>query len=271
MFAEFLVHTPADAEPPVTPAFRYALGAASAFGAHLTALVYQIDVETPVALRDRPPSPRTEEEHTAVTASALTAAAERAGVPLEVVTDRSYAYGVGETLADFAHLRDVTILDHDPRPGPGSRLLAQAALFDSGRPVILVPPTVSSFAMRTVLIAWDSSRASVRAVHDAMPFLQRAERVVVTRVTDDGYLRQGHSGLELCRHLARHGVTAEFNPVDRGSASVSEALAGAAGLLAVDLLVMGGAVHSRIHDLLFGSVTRRVLEGDIGVPVLLSN
>jgi nucleotide-binding universal stress UspA family protein len=272
MLAELLVHAPAVAHG-VSPACRYALGVAATFDASLTALVYEIETVPAVALRDQAPAAPalSEQDPTEATAAAIRAAAVSAGVRCEIVTDRSYAYGIGETLADFAHLRDLTILDRPYPPPTGARLLASAALYDSGRPVILVPASAAEFRAATVLVAWDASPAAVRAVHDALPLLKKAETVTVVRVGDDGSLRPGHSGLELCRHLARHGVSASFRAVDQGSTSVGEALVHAAGLLSADLLVMGAQIHSRLHDALFGSATRYILETNLRVPVLMSH
>lgn len=272
MITEILVQIPAETTAVPTPATRYALSVAEAFKAHLTALVYEVEVTRPVALRTgSDPVPTLPEGQAAVIAAAVQAEADRLGISCETVTERSYAYGIGETLADFAHLRDVTVLDAVPDPGYGARLLIRAALYESGRPVILVPPTATSFRADTVLVAWDASRGAVRAVHDALPILKRARQVLVARVTDDDYIRSGHSGLELCRHLARHGVTCEFVQVDRGSASVPDALLAEAGRRSADLVVMGAAVHSRAYRFLFGSATERVLDGDLPVPVLLSH
>jgi nucleotide-binding universal stress UspA family protein len=277
MLAEVLVHVPASTAGAVSPAAPYAIGCAAAFGATLTALVYEVEVLPPVSLRQhRPAGAAPHDRQTgddpagvAATARAMAAAAEAAGVACAVVTERSYAYGIGESLADYAHLRDLTILDVPVRSRPGSEIMAMAALYQSGRPVVFVPPTSTGFGARTVLIGWDASAQAVRAVHDALPLLKRAERVVVARAETGVDLRPGQSGPELCRHLSRHGVPAEFMPLTSGAPAA--ALLFAAKVLSADLMVMGAKVHSRLHKLLFGSATEAVLTGDLAIPVLMTH
>lgn len=279
MYREFLVQAPADGTAGISPAGRVALDAAAGFGAHLTVLVYEIEQPRPiVGLRvqdpDAPdPAAITAEldRLAAEKAEAYRAAAERSGVPCEIVTARSYAYGIGETLADFGHLRDATFLDMPRRAGPGTGMLLNGAIFDSGRPVILVPPGIEAFRPGRVSVAWDASREAVRAINDALPILQRAEEVTVLRIEDAYDTGPGRSGPELCRHLARHGVSARYEAVDPDGRAIADAIAEAVAGSDADLLVMGAKVHSRLHDLVFGSATDRVMAGDLPCLVLLSH
>ena len=70
----------------------------------------------------------------------------------------------------------------------------EAALFDSGRPVLIVPPLTSEPAALgdTVVISWNGSTETARAVSFAMPFLIRARQVVV--LTVEGATVEGPSG-----------------------------------------------------------------------------
>ncbi|HLQ19784.1 MAG TPA: universal stress protein, partial [Tabrizicola sp.] len=149
-------------------------------------------------------------------------------------------------------------------------LLAQAALFDSGRPLVIAPQGGTSALPRKALIAWDGTHAAARAMQDALSLLPPGAEAVVARVTDDKMLRMDQSGIEAAHHLSRHGIKAEFHDIPRTGRDVYDALLSAAQDSACDLIVTGAVRHSPIHELVFGSVTGRVLDGDCPLPVLLA-
>jgi nucleotide-binding universal stress UspA family protein len=121
------------------------------------------------------------------------------------------------------------------------------------------------------MIAWDATPAAVHAISGAMPFLTAAREVVVSSVTDDKVFRRGQSGVELCRHLARHGVRANFHAVQRGDREVANILLKAAEAHGADLLVMGAYARSTLRGLIFGSATRGVLEHSFPLPILMAH
>ena len=86
--------------------------------------------------------------------------------------------------------------------------MADSLVLSAGRPVVVWPyiGDYSGFGSR-IMIAWNASRESVRAVHDAMVFLCRAEQVYVCAVnpTDPSHI----PGADIATHLARHGVKTE--------------------------------------------------------------
>jgi nucleotide-binding universal stress UspA family protein len=266
MLKEILLHQPGET-PDST--FDYALALASARGARLTLLAYPVDTAAMLAwgASDLPLDPPGEN---AALRAAAEAAAARAGVPLEMAPPRSFAFGIGETLADWARVRDLTVLGTRGTPSTGRRLLWRAAVFDSGRPVLLVPEGTRPAAPKRALLAWDASRAAVRAVNDALPLLAGAEATLVS-VTDDKTFRPGQSAVEMTRHLARHGVTAGFLEIRRDGRSVSTALAEALREREADLLVMGAHAHSGLREIVFGSATASAFAGALQVPVLLSH
>jgi nucleotide-binding universal stress UspA family protein len=196
--------------------------------------------------------------------------AERAGVPASVVDRSSFAYGIGEVFADHLKVADFGILTGRRGPLVGERLLAQAAIFDSGRPLVIAPRTGSRALPRRALIAWDGTHTAARAMQDALSLLTTGSEAVVARVTDDKALRMDQSGIESAHHLARHGIKAEFREVPRAGRDIYDALLAAAHEAGCDLIVAGAVRHSPIHELVFGSVTGRVLDGDCPLPVLLS-
>lgn len=204
------------------------------------------------------------------TRAAISALADKAGVPVVVIDRSSFAYGIGEVFADHIKVADLGILTGHRGPLVGERLLVNAALFDTGRPLIVVPRKGQVAVPRCALIAWDGTHTAARAMQDAIAILPPGAEAIVARVTDDKDLRMGQSGIEAAHHLARHGIKAEFRNVPRNGRDIFDALTATAHETGCDLLVAGAVRHAPLHELIFGSVTGKVLAGDCDLPVLLS-
>lgn len=202
--------------------------------------------------------------------SDILAQADRAGVSCTVIGRSSFAYGIGEVFADHLKVADLGLLQGRHGPLTGERLLAHAALFDSGRPLVLAPRDATLALPRRALIAWDGTHAAARAMQDAVSLLPAGSAAIVARVTDDKAIRMDQSGIEAARHLARHGIQASFLEIPRAGRDVYDALIAGAKEAGCDLIVAGAVRHSPIHELIWGSVTGRVLDGDCPLPVLLS-
>ena len=152
-------------------------------------------------------------------------------------------------------------------------IAAESVIFESGRPVIILPPGAERSApvrLETIGVAWDFSRPAARAVADALPLLERASTVRVLTVTNDRTINTRRSGSELARHLAAHGVKAIFEEEDAAGRSVASAVESYAAAHKLDLLVMGAYGHSRIRDFILGGVTKSMVAKP-ALPVLLSH
>lgn len=237
-----------------------ALNWARALDAQVVVLAFPADVSGPQA----------DEVDPAATSAAIAARAEAAGVQAVVVDRSSFAYGIGEVFADHLKVADIGILCGRRGPLIGERLLAEAALFDSGRPLIVAPAQGNSPLPRRVMIAWDGTHAAARAMQDALSLLASGVEALVARVSDDKAMRMDQSGIEAAHHLSRHGLKAEFRELPRRGKDVFDVLVEAATETGCDLIVAGAVRHSPIHELVFGSTTGRVLQGDSPLPVLLS-
>lgn len=197
--------------------------------------------------------------------------AERRGVACQVRARSSFAYGIGEVLADHLRVADLGVLTAAEAPAAGQRILLRAAIFDGGRPVLVLPEARPLTALPSrVVVAWDASPAAVRATHGALPFIRQAAETIVLTVTDDKELRSGQSGIELASLLARHGGKTRFSSVQRGAGDAYDSILAAAGELDADLLVMGAVHHSPLHQLLLGSATERWLKLGPTLPTLLA-
>lgn len=240
---------------------------AEAHGANLVALVFSAEVD-PAAAATPGRDPAALEEQAA---AHVRAAGQRRGVACEVRARSSFAYGVGEVFADHLRVGDLGVFTLRASHGAGQRMLASAALFDSGRPILLVPQARPLPGPPSrIVVAWDGTPAAVRATHGALPFMRRAAETLVVTVTDDKELRLGQSGIELAHLLARHGATARFSAVRRGRDAVFAAIMAAAREAQADLLVMGGMRHAPLRNLIFGSATQDVLESGPPLATLMA-
>jgi len=272
---DLVVHLPPHRDGRIDHAGQYTIGLARAHSSRVTALVYEI-IPRPRSIDPEVADPAEAvmeaiRRDAALTAETFAAAATEAAVAFETVAERSYAYGIGEVFADYARVRDLAVLGLSGSLPPEQRLLAETALFDSGRPLVLVPEEVSAFAQDRVVVGWDATPAAVRAIAGAMPFLKAAREVVVISVMEDKRFRRGESGTEMCRHLAHHGVAATFESVARAERAVATALLNAAQAHGADLLVMGGYAHSTLRGLIFGSATKGIIENPFPLPILMAH
>ena len=205
-------------------------------------------------------------------AHAVASEAEAAGIRHEVVIEPVFSYQEGQVFADYLRVRALGIIGVNGPLEGDHRLIVETALFETGRPLILVPPTpLSPLRSDRVMVAWDATPAAVHAVTAAMPFLRAASEVFVAHVTDDKAFQRGRSGIELCHHLSRHDVRTQFAPVQRGERDVAEALLEAARVHDVGILVMGAYAHSTLRRLIFGSATRGMFERSFEMPILMAN
>jgi nucleotide-binding universal stress UspA family protein len=145
------------------------------------------------------------------------------------------------------------------------------ALTDSGAPVLLLPRSWTRASVgRNIVIAWNGGREAARAVHDAMPFLRKAEKVTVFAFSS------GPSGLRnsaeiLVSHLAAHGIRAGISDWTNAPAvGAVEALFASLDAQEADLFVAGAFGHSRVWEGLFGGVTLDLMHQQL-LPVLMSH
>ena len=208
-----------------------------------------------------------------------------------------------DALMACARHGDLVVLGQsDPDEAAGDGDLPDQLILGAGVPVLVVPYAGTFGTVgRRVMVAWNGAREAIRALHDAMPLLRRAETVIVYSVNPTPDHR--HAGADIAAHLARHGVRAEaghgvFGPETEavgdalvtvggygfqqpgawtrsrhppiGEIDVGDALLSAVTDHAVDLLVMGAYGRSRLRELVLGGATRQVLK-TMTVPVLMSN
>ncbi|MDB5394823.1 MAG: putative universal stress protein UspA and related nucleotide-binding protein [Rhodospirillales bacterium] len=173
----------------------------------------------------------------------------------------------GPVLRDLSRFTDIVVTRSLAGYGSieGDEIL-EATLFDSGRPVLIVPSKPVDNFSGTALIAWDGGREALRAVTAALPLLARMGTVRILTIDGDA----GTKAKELALYLAWHGVHADVHDAVRGSATIGESVLSEASKIEAGLVVMGGYHHSRTREMLFGGATRDVIFA-CKIPVLLAH
>jgi nucleotide-binding universal stress UspA family protein len=173
-------------------------------------------------------------------------------------------------VGDYGRAFDMIVMN---RPDENSSVLfrraLESALFESGRPLLLCPPSPPGHIGTNVLIAWNGSTEQARAMALAMPLLERAERVTVLTVTG-GTGVPGPSAQQMIRYLQWNGVPAESLTVALDGKNTGQAILTAAETLACDLLVKGAFTQSRLRQMIFGGATQHVMTAAT-LPVLLAH
>lgn len=143
---------------------------------------------------------------------------------------------------------------------------AETLLFDTGRPVLFVPPEADAPAANAkIIVAWKNSAEAARACHDAIPFMIRGASVEVLSVGE------GEAPELLAETLARHGISASSEEIEKpNDRNTGEVLLDTATQRGASLLVMGGYGQSRLREFVFGGATRTVLQ-ESSVPVLMTH
>ncbi len=261
-----------------SPATDYAVSVAAAFDAHLAGIAFLYDPIVPVSGAGYIPAEvieTQERDNAAATKAAIdrfVAASARAGVAAEALTLKASFAGVGDQFGRIARRFDLAIVGQaEPEKSAVEGMIVEAALFESGRPVIVVPYIQKApLQLKRVMVTWDGGRASARAIADAMPLLERAERVEVVIVANERGKQDEIAGADMARHLARHGLNVEVKRTIAGDIDVADVILSHAADASTDFIVMGGYGHSRLREFVLGGVTRGILRS-MTAPVLMSH
>lgn len=181
---------------------------------------------------------------------------ETTGTPRRVVAEHAAEYDmvVAASGAVAGTLRDV----------------AEAALLDAGRPVLLAPTKFKHALDREPVIAWDESPVCWHAVSAALPFLEAAKRAHVVTVNKNSDAPRETLD-RLLAYLEDHGIDADARVSPPLSRTVGEAILSEVSERGGSMLVMGAYSHSPLAERIFGGATRHVLNNSVATPVLLAH
>jgi nucleotide-binding universal stress UspA family protein len=192
----------------------------------------------------------------------------------EVRVARDFPSDPGSTAAMHARYCDLSIIGLEAFGSLSAYVhdLVAKLLLASGRPVLAIPRGWKPVPAQRVAIGWRPEAPAVRAVHDALGWLQRARAVevicVAARAGSDGH--GDEPGADLATHLARHGIRANVHRADADGRDPGAVLMQRAGELGADLLVAGGYGRTRLREWALGGTTRYLLE-NAGLPVFYSH
>jgi nucleotide-binding universal stress UspA family protein len=255
----------------------YAISLATTFEAHLAAAAFAEDAIPPAMLAGEVPPPWIEEmrqeaqEAAQAAVAKFEAAAKRAAISAQAGWLPASLDGPAELFGRMARRFDLSVVRQaEPGRTTTSPLLIEAALFETGRPVLVVPYIQKGgVRLEQVMVCWDGSRSAARAAADAMPFLKRAKAVQLVMVSQHGKSDET-PGADIAQHLARHGVTVEVKPIVAPDTKTADVLLSHAADSSADLLVLGGYGHSRLREFVLGGVTRSIL-ATMTAPTLMSH
>ena len=148
-----------------------------------------------------------------------------------------------------------------------SPITLEAALLDTGRPVMLVPPNLPSTTGKHIAVAWESSTEATRAISSALPLLEKAERVtlLVRNPMEPPEISPEHA----LNRFAWSGISAEILQFSGESEEVGAAYLNRSTEIGADLLVKGAYARARVRQMILGGRTRHII-GNTKIPVLLS-
>ena len=156
----------------------------------------------------------------------FTAASRRAGIKAEPLTVSASLVSAGDQFGQIARRFDLAVVGQpEPEANAVEEIIVEGALFDSGRPVLIVPYIQKApLKLDRVMVCWDGGRAAARAIGDAIPFLERAGRIEVVIVTNERGKQDQIERADIGAHLARHGLNAKIKRMPPGDIDVADVL-----------------------------------------------
>ena len=171
-----------------------------------------------------------------------------------------------DLLAEAAKTADLVLASRPKAGGTEVPDVLDRLVTAAGVPLLALLADASVDLGRTVLVGWNGSREVARAVHEGLPFLRAAERVILLAI-GEAAADSVEAGAAMLR---RHGVTVELQQIEGPDGDAGEILVAQAAAHGADLLVMGAYSHSRLRELVFGGATRHVLR-EATLPVLFGS
>ncbi len=260
------------------PAAEYAISVAGAFGAHICGIVFVYDPVIAPSIMDGVSaewieSQRRESRTMAQNAIArFEEEAQRAGVSVEHRIVEATLGGSTDLFGRIARRFDLAVVgQREPDRMTPADMFMEGALFESGRPVVVVPYIQKQgLKLDRVLVCWDGSRASARAIGDGIPLLTRATAIDVIMVATGRAKSNEVPGADIGHHLARHGLKVEIKRIVAEDVDVPNTILSYAADSSADFIIMGGYGHSRLREFVLGGATRGMLDS-MTVPTLMSH
>ena len=144
----------------------------------------------------------------------------------------------------------------------------EAALLDTGRPVLVASTKPCAIAGCNITIGWDGSREAAMSVRNALPLLSAAGHVEVVYAADGK--DDEVDPTDITKYLHLHGIDAKARIIPIRSRKASQVLLDAASKNGNAILVLGAYGQSAMSEFMFGGVTRDVMSAATS-PLFLSH
>jgi nucleotide-binding universal stress UspA family protein len=271
---DILVHL--DTSEKGTNVADFAIGLATEMGAYLTAAGVVLEIIPPASFMGEYPY----DIMAAATEQARTAAESayqrlKSAVPANVQTDFVTIQAVaGQAREDFGRLArhfDIAVVGQgNVEEGTDDELMAEGALFRSGRPVFIVPNIHKGrVKLGKAMVCWDGGMPAARALAGCVDLLARAGSVEVVTIAGRNLPSEELPGFNITRHLTRHGINAVLRKLPAAE-DIGAALLSYAADSGADYMVMGAYGHSRLREFMLGGTTRTLL-ASMTVPLLMAH
>jgi nucleotide-binding universal stress UspA family protein len=259
-------------------ASQFAISIAQAFEAHIAGVAFAYEPVIVPTIMDGLSAAWVDTQRSDNRAAAqaaidrFEAAAARDGVSAE---HRLIEASLGVAAGLFGRLArrfDLAVIGQTPPEAmTPDDLFIESALFESGRPTVVVPYIQEQgLKLGRVLACWDGSDHAARAIADAMPFLRRGTTIEIVIVANARASADEVPGADIAAHLARHGLAVEVKRLVAEDTDVANAILSHAADSGADFIVMGGYGHSRLREFVLGGATRGML-AQMTVPVLMAH
>ena len=259
---------------------------ATRFGSHIEGLFVRavpplVAGDGPVPAQYRRQYAEMWKENAEAARTAFTTAMGRLGVPFREMASGDHAptawwrevEGDGsDIVGSYGRLFDLILLARPDEPGAADWSdTCEAALFDTGRPVLIAGKQPLGSVGEQVVIAWNGSTETARTIALGSRLLADAEAITVLEVKGAAGGRvPGPSAEEVAAHLSRGGHNANARLVEAGGRSSGVAVLEEAEALKADLLVKGAYSQNRLRAMIFGGTTRHVL-AHASMPLLIAH
>lgn len=270
------------------PVFATALAVARMFAAHLAFLHVRVDVKADLAvlaygdagagsalaeMENMMEREATSREQTAMRGFRDFCTQEQLPIseaPVSPGVSAEWRTETGEEprwLVEHGRVADLLVIGRDREDRDLAMENLEAALLGSGRPLLIAAAKLPQVMLATVAIAWKNTPEAARAVAAALPFIEKAERVIIFTIEE--HAEDADRPSERLLHALRwHNPNIVLQRMRRDSRPPVETLLEAVARAESGLLVMGGYSHSRLRETVFGGFTRHVLAA-AELPVLM--
>ena len=261
---------------------KQAMGLARDHGARVTGLIARPIPEPNWSLVGETAMPRTaladlqsfSVERADGALSEFNLAMERSGVKGDTRVQDCSSHAVAEVVCQFARRHDLVVIGQSTGRGGrfGGHELPDDTVMGGGRPVLVIPYVVTKPVGRHIMVGWDGSREAARAVNDAMPMLRQAHKVTLIMVNPIPSVisQSAQPGAGIHQHLRAHGIDAAVDREKSADMKTEDVILSRVSDLDVDMLVLGAYSTPRYQEIIFGGVTRHLMN-EMTVPIMFSH